>query len=192
LRTFPQGKFWGGQTCHSSSTRKAHFHALEKLIASVPYDKDAHFINNLVVTNASYGSWFIRNSLQFAKSDPPVPVQETFKPFTNIPRVALFPGAPDNTLRVDDHTAFTLKYAASNVYPKRWQFATIAFGNSAEMMEDNFQMANATIQPFITLPGFLLSMAFQPMPTLISEQYGAVDSLGPFQPNITCSTYIGR
>ncbi|KAH7084743.1 oxidoreductase [Paraphoma chrysanthemicola] len=181
LRTFSQGKFWGGQTFHPITTRKAHFHALENLIAEVPYDKYAHFINNLVVTNASYGNWFIGNSLQYTKSDPPVPFPETFKPFTDIPRVSLFPGAPDNTLRVDNHTDFTLEYAALSVYPKRWQFATIAFGNSAEMMEDFFQMANETIQPFVTLPGFLLSVAFQPLPTLISERYGAVDSLGPIQ-----------
>nr|AIW00665.1 FAD/FMN-dependent oxidoreductase [Shiraia sp. slf14] len=181
LRTFPQGKFWGGQTFHPIDTRKAHFHALENLIASHPYDKYAHFINNLVTTNASYGNWFIGNSLQYTKSDPPSPFPETFKPFTDIPRAPLFPGAPDNTLRVDNHTAFTLEYAALSVYPKRWQFATISFGNSAEMMEDFFQLANATIQPFISLPGFLVSIAFQPLPTLISERYGAVDSLGPIQ-----------
>jgi muconolactone delta-isomerase len=49
------------------------------------------------------------------------------------------------------------------------------------MMEDFFQMANETIQPFLTLPGFLLSIAYQPLPTLISERYGQVDSLGPIQ-----------
>ncbi|KAH4050217.1 hypothetical protein HBI56_063040 [Parastagonospora nodorum] len=181
LRVFSQGKFWGGQTFHPISTRKDHFHALENLIAAVPYDKYAHFINTIVITNASYGNWFIGNSLQYTKSDPPTPFPETFKPFTDIPRVALFPGAPDNTLRVDNHTAFTLEYAALNVYPKRWQFATISFGNSAEMMEDFFQMANETIQPFLTLPGFLLSVAYQPLPTLMSERYGEVDSLGPIQ-----------
>lgn len=181
LRTFPQGKFWGGQTFHAISTRKAHFHALENLIAAVPYEKYAHFINTLVITNASYGNWFIGNSLQYTKSNPAKPFPETFKPFTDIPRVALFPGAPDNTLRVDNHTAFTLEYAALNVYPKRWQFATISFGNSAEMMEEFFQLANQTIQPFLSLPGFLLSIAYQPLPTLITERYGAVDSLGPIQ-----------
>jgi hypothetical protein len=42
-------------------------------------------------------------------------------------------------------------------------------------------MANETIQPFLTLPGFLLSIAYQPLPTLMSERYGQVDSLGPIQ-----------
>ncbi|KAL6705701.1 hypothetical protein ACN47E_006490 [Coniothyrium glycines] len=181
LRTFPQGKFWGGQTFHSISTRKSHFHALENLIASHPYDKYAHFISLVVITNATYGNWFIGNSLQYTKSDPPEPEPETFKPFLDIPRVPVFPGAPDNTLRVDNHTSFTLEYAAMSVYQKRWQFATISFGNSAEMMEEFFQMANKTIQPFIHLPGFQLSIAFQPLPTVMSERYGAVDSLGPIQ-----------
>ena len=49
------------------------------------------------------------------------------------------------------------------------------------MMEDFFQMANETVQPFLKLPGFLLSIAYQPMPTLLSERYGQVDSLGPIQ-----------
>lgn len=180
LRTFPQGNFWGGQTFHAISSRQAHFKALENLIAAKPFDEYAHFINTLVMTNATR-FWFVGNSLQYTKSNPPDPYPETFKPFTDIPRISLFPGAPDNTLRVDNHTAFTLEYAAMSVYQKRWQFATISFGNSAFMMEEFFQLANHTIQPFLALPGFQLSMSFQPLPTVMSERRGAVDSLGPIQ-----------
>ncbi|PSN62384.1 oxidoreductase [Corynespora cassiicola Philippines] len=180
LRTFSQGSFWGGQTFHPISTRKTHFKALENLIAQYPYDEYAHFINTVAISNLTR-FWFIGNSLQYTKSDPPVPFPEVFKPFTDIPRISLFPGAPDNTLRVDNHTAFTLEYASLNVYPKRWQFATVSFGNSAAMMEQFFLMANETIQPFVALPGFQLSISYQPMPTLLTERRDALDSLGPIQ-----------
>ncbi|KAF2795486.1 oxidoreductase [Melanomma pulvis-pyrius CBS 109.77] len=180
LRTFPQGNFWGGQTFHLIGSRQAHFKALENLIAADPFDEYAHFINTIVITNATR-FWFIGNSLQYTKSNPPIPFPETFKPFTDIPRISLFPGAPDNTLRVDNHTAFTLEYAALTVYQKRWQFATISFGNSAVMMEEFFQLANRTVQPFLALPGFQLSIAYQPLPTVMSERRGAIDSLGPVQ-----------
>ncbi|KAI9694038.1 MAG: FAD-dependent monooxygenase ctb5 [Bathelium mastoideum] len=180
LKTFPQGQFWGGQTFHSLGTRKANFKALENLIASHPYDRYVHFINTLVITNMTQ-AWIVGNSLQYTKSDPPEPFPEVFKPFTDIQRVPIFPGGPDNTLRVDNHSDFTLEYAALSTYKKRWLFATISFGNSAEMMEEFFQLANETIQPFVTLPGFQLSMAYQPLPTIMSERNGAVDSLGPIQ-----------
>ena len=181
LQTFSQGQFWGGQTFHSIGTRKANFKALENLIASHPYDRYVHFINNLVITNMTQGGWIIGNSLQYTKSDPPVPFPEVFKPFTDIQRVPIFPGAPDNTLRVDNHSDFTLEYAALSTYKKRWLFATISFGNSAEMMEEFFQLANQTVQPFVSLPGFQTSIAYQPLPTIMTERRGAVDSLGPIQ-----------
>ena len=48
-------------------------------------------------------------------------------------------------------------------------------------MEEFFQLANQTVQPFVSLPGFQVSMAYQPLPTVMSERGGAVDSLGPIQ-----------
>ncbi|KAI9685962.1 MAG: hypothetical protein M1820_010700 [Bogoriella megaspora] len=180
LRTFPQGEFWGGQTFHSIGTRKAQFKALEDLIASHPYDPYAHFITNLVLTNMTQ-AWIIGDSLQYTKSDPAVPFPEVFKPFTDIQRVPIFPGGPDNTLRIDNHTSFTLEYAALSTYKKRWLFATISFANQAEMMEIFFQLADKAMQPFVSLPGFQVSLAYQPLPTIMSERYGAVDSLGPIQ-----------
>ena len=180
LKTFPQGAFWGGQTFHSIGTRKANFHALENLIASQPYDPYVHYINTVVITNMTQ-AWIIGNSLQYTKSQPPETFPEVFKPFTDIQRIPIFPGGPTNTLRVDNHTSFTLEYASLSTYKKRWLFATISFGNSAAMMEEFFQLANQTVQPFISLPGFQVSIAYQPLPTVMSERRGAVDSLGPIQ-----------
>lgn len=180
LRTFPQGAFWGGQTFHALGTRKAHFQAMEDLIASHPYDTYAHFINTLVISNMTQ-AWIVGDSLQYTQSDPPQPFPEVFKPFTNIQRVPIFPGGPDNTLRVDNVTNFLLEYSSLATYKKRWLFATISFGNSAVMMEEFFQLANQTVQPFITLPDFQLSISYQPLPTVMTERHGAVDSLGPIQ-----------
>lgn len=49
------------------------------------------------------------------------------------------------------------------------------------MMNDFFAIANATIQPFLSLPGFALSIAYQPLPGIMSSRHGAVDALGPLQ-----------
>ncbi|TKX25781.1 FAD-linked oxidoreductase-like protein 1 [Elsinoe australis] len=182
LQTFPQGKFWGGQTFHPFSTRKANFKALERLITTHPYDPYAHFINTLVINNMTFGNWIIGNSLQYTASDPPVPFPEVFKPMTDLPRFSPFgPLAPDNTLRIDNITDFTMEYASLFTYKKRWLFASIAFGPSAEMMETFFQLANRTVAPFTSLPGFQLSISYQPLPSVMSERRGSVDSLGPIQ-----------
>ncbi|KAL9622208.1 MAG: hypothetical protein Q9160_003391 [Pyrenula sp. 1 TL-2023] len=182
-KTFQQGQFWGGQTFHlASETRSAQFSALESLISSSPYDPYAHFICNLLISNATYGNWLIGDSLQYTKSSPsPEPFPEVFRPFTDLPRIALYPGGPDNTLRITNFTDISREYAALAFYPKRWLFATATFGNSAEMMNDFFAIANATIQPFLTLPGFALSIAYQPLPSIMTSRHGAVDALGPLQ-----------
>lgn len=180
LRTFPQGPFWGGQTFHDISTRKQHFEAHTKLASMHPFDPYVHYINNLVLSNMT-GEWFIGNSLQYTKSDPPVTEPEVFRPFLEIEQKALFPGGPSNTIRVDNVTGISREYAALATYPKRWIFATMSFGPSVKMMEDFFQLADKSFRPFLPLDGFSVAMAYQPIPSIMSERNGAVDSLGPVQ-----------
>ncbi|KXH60168.1 FAD binding domain-containing protein [Colletotrichum salicis] len=180
MKTFPQGKFWGGQTFHDISTRKEHFKAHETLASMHPYDPYVHYINNLVLSNATR-SWFIGNSLQYTKSDPPVIEPEVFKPLLAIEQKALFPGGPSNTIRVDNVTSISREYAALATYPKRWIFATVSFAPSADMMEEFFQLADAAFTPLLDLDGFAVAMAYQPVPSVMSERNGAVDSLGPVQ-----------
>lgn len=129
----------------------------------------------------SYGNWVAGTSMQYTKSDPPSAEPEVFKPFMKIPRTPIFPGVPDNTLRVDTLTNFTREYAALFTYKKRWTFATISFGNSGKMMEEFYQLTKEAVKPFTSLPGFQLSVSYQPLPTTMSERNHAVDSLGPVQ-----------
>ena len=180
MKTFPQGQFWGGQAFYTISTRLNHFEALDNLINSHPYDVYAHFINTLVISNMTK-AWVIGNSLQYTKDNPPQPFPNVFKPFTELPRTPIFPGAPDNTFRVSNLTGFAMEYASLMPYKKRWLFATISFGATAEMMEEFFQLANQTIQPFVSLAGFQLSISYQPLPTVMTKRNGRVDSLGPIQ-----------
>ncbi|POS70093.1 FAD binding domain-containing protein [Diaporthe helianthi] len=182
LKTFPQGPFWGGQTFHDISTRRQHFEAHANFASAHPYDPYSHYINNLVLSNATR-SWFIGSSLQYTKSDPPTPEPAVLKPFLDIPQKALFPGGPSNTIRIDNVTAFTREYAALATVPKRWVFATISFAPSAVMMEEFYQLADRTfnIDRLLDLAGFTVSLAYQPIPSVMSERHRAVDSLGPIQ-----------
>ncbi|KAI8275470.1 Bifunctional solanapyrone synthase [Colletotrichum sp. SAR 10_98] len=180
MQTFPQGRFWGGQTFHDISTRKEHFKAHADLASMPLYDPYVHYINNLVLSNATR-SWFIGSSLQYTKSDPPVIEPAVFKPFLDIAQKPLFPGGPTNTLRVDNVTSVSREYAALATYPKRWLFATISFAPSEEMMEELFQMANKAFQRYLDLDGFSVAMAYQPVPSVMAERRGASDSMGPIQ-----------
>ncbi|KAK6215223.1 FAD binding domain-containing protein [Colletotrichum tabaci] len=180
MKTFSQGKFWGGQTFHDISTRKEHFKAHEDLASMHPYDPYVHYINDLVLSNATR-SWFIGNSLQYTKSNPPVVEPEVFKPLLAIEQKPLFPGGPSNTIRVDNVTSISREYAALATYPKRWVFATVSFAPSADMMEVFFQIADKAFTPLLDLDGFAVAMAYQPIPSVMSERNGAVDSLGPIQ-----------
>ncbi|KAK3713687.1 FAD-dependent monooxygenase ctb5 [Vermiconidia calcicola] len=178
LRTFEQGVFWGGQTFHDIDTRKQHFRTVEQITNSHPFDPYAHFVTSLVMTNMTR-DWFVANSLQYTKSNPPMPEPKVFKPFLDVPQTPPFPGAPPNTLRVDDVTGYSREFAAPLTYPKRWSFATISFAPNAGFMEQFFQMANDAMQTFFDLPGFVLALNYQAIPTVQSERHRGLDSLGP-------------
>ena len=178
LKTFEQGPFWGGQTFHALDTRKQHFKTIADLTNSQHYDPYAHYITSLVMTNMT-PSWFVANSLQYTKSDPPVPEPKVFKPFLDVEQTPPFPGAPPNTLRIDDVTGYSLEFQAPLTYPKRWQFATISFAPNADLMEEFFQLANKAMEPYFHLPGFVLALNFQAIPTVQSERHRGSDSLGP-------------
>jgi hypothetical protein len=168
------------QTFHSIDTRERHFKALADLASAHPYDPYAHYISTMVLNNFTR-SWSVGNSLQYTASDPPVPRPKVFEPMLEIPQTAPMPGAPPNTLRVDNVTSFSREYAAVSTYPKRWQFAVFSFGPDAEFMEYFFQKADEAMKPFVGLPGFLLAMNYQTVPNVQAERRGAVDSLGPIR-----------
>ena len=181
LKTHPQGKFWGGQTFHAIEARGEIFAAMENLIHD--YDPYAHFISTLVI-NGQMRSWFIGNGYHYTKSEPHVALKDRpapFVPLLDIQRTPVFPGTPDNTLRIDNLTAYSREYAALLSARKRWSFASISFGNSAEMMEEFFKMTHQAVKPFLGMDSFQLSLSYQPMPTMITERSSAVDILGPIQ-----------
>ncbi|KAF2172665.1 hypothetical protein M409DRAFT_62416 [Zasmidium cellare ATCC 36951] len=180
LKTVEQGPFWGGQTFHSFDLRKKVFAAHVELANSYPYDQYAHFMNTLILNNNTR-SWAMANSLQYTKSDPPVPEPKVFKPFLDLPQTPLMPGIPPNTLRVDEMPNYAREYDASKFGPKRWSFAMYSFAPDADFMEEFVQMTDEAMKPFVGLPGFLLSLNLQAVPTVMSERRGAVDSLGPIQ-----------
>ncbi|KAH9435357.1 hypothetical protein MCOR02_004301 [Pyricularia oryzae] len=180
FRTFPQGRFWGGQIFHDISTRKEHFEAHAALASMHPYDPYVHYINNLIFSKATNG-WFIGSSLQYTKSDPPVVEPDVFEPFLAIKRAPLYPGGPTDTLRIDNVTSVSREYAALASGPKRWLFATLSFAPSVDMMEALFQMADETFRPHLELAGFSVAMAYQPIPSCMATRRGEPDSLGPIQ-----------
>ena len=180
LKTFEQGPFWGGQTFHTVDQRKHLFEGLEDLAHAHPYDPYSQYIASLVLLNISR-SWIAASNLHYTKSDPPVEKPEVFKTFLNLSQTPPAPGAPPNTLRIAPVSSYAAEYAAVLAYPKRWMYATISFAPNADFMEEFFQMADKAMQLFVALDGFQLAMNYQPVPTLQSERYGAVDSLGPIQ-----------
>lgn len=181
LKTYPQGLFWGGQTFHGIDSRTEIFQAMEDLIHN--YDPYAHFISTFVITG-QMRSWFTANGYHYSDSDPQefaLDEPTLFKKLLDIKRTPVFPGTPDNTLRVDSVGNYSREYKAALSDQKRWTFASISFGNSAEMMEEFWEMADQMIKPFLGVDGLLLSLSFQPMPTMITERSRAVDILGPIQ-----------
>lgn len=99
LRTFRQGKFWGGVIGYPIETRFEHFKAFEELNAAQNYDTYSTLINSYSFRPA-YGGWVIANSYEYTQPEAyPIATQS----FTDL-RPQLF-----NTMRISNLSDFTIE-----------------------------------------------------------------------------------
>ena len=113
MKVFPQGKFWGGVTINSISTRAAQMAAFEAFTGNPNYDKYAALINSYVYLGAT-NSWFIDNDLEYTE---PVEYPAYFSNFTSFP-------ASVNTLRITNLTALTIEITEGTPRGKSSQYCT--------------------------------------------------------------------
>ncbi len=111
IKTFKQGKFWGGAVAYDISSREQHFRAFETLATAKPYDPYAALINNYGY-EAAAGGWFIANDYEYTKQ-PAEPYPATFAPFTSIkPEL-------QNTMRVSNMSDFAIELGQASPQGQR-------------------------------------------------------------------------
>lgn len=162
MKTFASGPFFGGDVIYPIDTRFAHFDAFSNFVAQPSYDEFAALIHNYGYTA---GNWVVVNNYEYTKV-PAQPNPPVFQPFTSIQPQFL------NTLRTDTLSSFAGGLAVSSPPGNREVFATFTFANDRAVLEQTFNIANATLQPVKNVLGLIYSVSFQPIVTAITSKTG--------------------
>ncbi|KAL9597728.1 MAG: hypothetical protein Q9179_004166 [Wetmoreana sp. 5 TL-2023] len=159
LKTFSQGKIWGGTVVNPINTLPAQISAFSNFTNATNYDTSASIINTYGYLG-SVGSWFVTNLLVYTKPeiDPAV-----LRPFTDIePQIA-------STMRLTNLTDATSEEVKATPYGLRQLFLTRTYGNDPAFLTDVFNIANRTLETFKHTTGLVYNLVYQPLPTSITS-----------------------
>lgn len=165
MRTFDQGDFWGGFIGFGIDSIQQQFQYFEDITGSPNYDPYAALIFSLVY-NATSNTWSTASNFEYTKSDPPQPYPPFFKNFTDLPQTF-------STMRVSNLTDFTVELSYSNPLGFRQLFVTGTYSNSANMMNEIYQLGNSTVQSLRNVKNLKWSLSYQPEPTIITSKAAA-------------------
>ncbi|KAI4251814.1 MAG: hypothetical protein LQ352_004642 [Teloschistes flavicans] len=159
LKTFIQGKIWGGTIVNTIDTLPAQVGAFTEFNNATDFDTNAAIINTYGYTS-QIGAWAVSNLLVYTANvtNPPV-----LRPFTDIkPQLA-------NTMRLSKLSDITSEQVKNAPTGLRQLFITRTFGNDPHFLQSVFDIANETLTSrFGQAPGLIYALAFQPLPSSIT------------------------
>ncbi|KAI4282625.1 MAG: hypothetical protein L6R38_002817 [Xanthoria sp. 2 TBL-2021] len=154
LKTFPQGKLWGGSIYNPIDTLPAQIQAFVEFNNASNYDINAAMINGYSFTSR-ISSWTAVNLLVYTKREVNPRV---LRPFTDIkPQLG-------NTMRLTNLSDVTSEQVQNA--PGGLRQPTV------------FQIANTTLQTFAHAPGLVYTLAYEPLPSVITS-HGAANAGSP-------------
>ncbi|KAH8816535.1 FAD binding domain protein [Xylogone sp. PMI_703] len=158
LATFPQGPIVAGSLSHPITEREAVFKAFTEIADAPDYDIYASLVTGFLFASANK-QWSIGSTPAYTKPDLNA---SFYDPLTSIPNVG-------DTRQI---TNLSIVSNENNTPPLNWAFFTGTYGVSAPLMSQIFDTLNNTIYPF-DIPGNITwSIAFEPLPTVITK-FGA-------------------
>ncbi|KAI9780213.1 MAG: hypothetical protein M1816_003137 [Peltula sp. TS41687] len=162
LRTFRQGKFWGGFIGYPIETRSEQFQAFEELNAAQNYDTYSTIINSY--TFVLPRGWSIANNYEYTQPETyPVATQS----FTDLKPQTF------NTMRISNLSDFTIELSDLTSHQLRRQFSTLTVGNSAALLSDIFDANNSTVQMLKDVQDLSWSLSYQALPASTIAQSGS-------------------
>ena len=181
LRTFSQGKLWGGFVVTPASTAAQQFQYLQDFTTASGSGVDpyASVINAYIFT--ANGPSYVANQLTYTKSEAYPAILQNF---TNIqPQYS-------NTLRTTNLTDLTIELGTGTPNGFRQLFATATFQNNAQLFADMYVLATKIFQPVQSVESFQASFVLQPISKAITDKArltgGNLLGLGPKDGNLVC------
>jgi hypothetical protein len=158
MRTFAQGKFWGGFVFYDIETVPQQLEVLVAYTNQTNYDVFGAVIN-------SY-SWSAQNGFNVANNleyTMPVVNPPVLQPWTAI-QPQLF-----STMRISNLSDFTIELNDNSPDGRENFFYTATYSNDLETLTHIFDQFNATLQTIMDIDGLVWSLSFQPIVTAITE-----------------------
>ncbi|KAL3421639.1 FAD binding domain-containing protein [Phlyctema vagabunda] len=161
LKTFPQGKMWGGNIFRPVETLSQTLDAFTEFAGAKDYDEHAALIHTFGY-GAAHG-YAVASSLEYAKEEA---MPAVFKELASI--------EPQwhNTMRLTNLSDLTLELSTLSPLGQRHSWAATTFKNDRDMMNKAIEAFNGTIAPIMDVPGLQTSLVFQPIPVAITEKSG--------------------
>ncbi|KAL8626231.1 hypothetical protein Q9189_008083 [Teloschistes chrysophthalmus] len=182
LRTFPQGKIWGGTIYNTIDTVPAQVKAFATFNNATDYDTNAAMINTYGYLG-QIGAWSVANLLVYTENTTNPSV---LRPFTDIkPQIG-------NTMRLSNLSDITSEQVKSAPYGLRQLFLTRTYGNDPQFLQSVFDIANETLTArFAKAPGLIYALAFQPLPSSITVHGARTASTPGSNNNTTAPNALG-
>ncbi|MCJ1292642.1 hypothetical protein MMC34_004195 [Xylographa carneopallida] len=161
LKTFVQGKLWGGFMINPIETATEQFQYLEDfaMASGSGLDPHASVINAYIF--GSKGPSAIANQFTYTK---PEPFPSILGNFTGIqPQIS-------STLRVTNLTDLTIELGAGTPNGLRQLFGTATFTANASLLAHLFTLARAAFLPIQNITDFQASFVLQPISTAITSR----------------------
>lgn len=188
LKTFPQGKLWGGSIYNPIDTLPAQIQAFVDFNNASSYDTNAAVINGYSFTSRIV-SWIAVNLLVYTKHEVNPRV---LRPFTDIkPQFG-------NTMRLTNLSDLTseqvhnapggfrqvpcpycrCKDYVADMIQRSQLFLTRTYGIDPVFLKEVFEIANTTLQTFANASGLVYTLAYEPLPSVITS-HGAANASSP-------------
>lgn len=168
MNAFELGNMWGGIIFHKKddSTRHTIFKLFEDFTANTE-DVNAHWIHTWTYVNAVVlAEWQPSSNIQYTKPISNPPIFDRLRSRDLDGSSALIPQLM-NQLKIDTLTGLTQQLATLNPDGSRQIFTSLTFKNSAEFMEEIYQLGNNIAPSLKWVSGLRWSLSFQSLPRLI-------------------------
>ncbi|MCJ1377709.1 hypothetical protein MMC17_000805 [Xylographa soralifera] len=179
LKTFAQGKLWGGFVINPIETAAEQFQYIEDFATASGNGADPYAsVINAYIFGAK-GPIAIANQFTYTKPEAFPSILENF---TSVqPQIS-------NTLRITNLTDLTIELGAGTPNGFRQLFGTATFAADASLLAHLFSLARAAFLPIQNVTNFQASFVLQPISTAITSKAiltgGNSLGLGPEQGNL--------
>ncbi|KAL3485816.1 hypothetical protein BJX62DRAFT_247234 [Aspergillus germanicus] len=168
IKTFQQGKIWGGFVYHALDTVSGQLDAFEGFSAAESYDEYASLIMSFAFSGGVGGA--VVNSVVYTKE-----VEEeyptVYAPFFELPSLS-------SNVRIASLGEIAKEQGSFSPDGRRQLSAVITHTSTKLMLNATYNNWNTSLASIETIPGIVWALALDPLPPLFYARHADTNSMG--------------